>query len=157
MLALLNLIPLKDWLYVGAIVALLTAFGCYTVHERRIGAAHEVAAVQAASEKTKAEAQETIDRLDKEYGIALATIQEKQDEQLKAAATNADDLTRRLRNYQATHGSCPVLPSPAAPASGEAPAAGSVESAIEQLISAAEHDLAVINAERAERDLLTGK
>ena len=153
----LALIPARVWAEIGGAIALLLLFAAYTVHERHLGAQHELVAVQAASDKTKAETQETIDQLDKEYKIALATIQEKQDEQLKAAATNADDLTRRLRNYQATHGSCPVLPSPAAPASGEAPAAGSVESAIEQLISAAEHDLAVINAERAERDLLTGK
>lgn len=31
--------PLKDYLYVGAIVALLAGFGIYTYHERAVGAA----------------------------------------------------------------------------------------------------------------------
>jgi hypothetical protein len=37
--ALLALVPLKDWIYVGIIVTLLAAFGVYTVHERHIGEA----------------------------------------------------------------------------------------------------------------------
>lgn len=37
MLALLKLIPLKDWLYGALIVALLAGFGAYTIHERHIG------------------------------------------------------------------------------------------------------------------------
>jgi hypothetical protein len=37
--ALFALVPLKDWIYGGIIVALLAAFGVYTVHERHIGEA----------------------------------------------------------------------------------------------------------------------
>jgi len=37
--ALLALVPLKDWIYGGIIVALLAGFGWYTVHERHIGEA----------------------------------------------------------------------------------------------------------------------
>lgn len=37
-LALLKLIPLKDWLYCGIIAALLAGFGVYTIHERHVGA-----------------------------------------------------------------------------------------------------------------------
>ena len=37
--ALLALVPLKDWIYSGVIVALLAGFGWYTVHERHIGEA----------------------------------------------------------------------------------------------------------------------
>jgi hypothetical protein len=37
MLALLKLVPIKDWIYAGIIVALLAAFGWYTAHERGIG------------------------------------------------------------------------------------------------------------------------
>ncbi len=39
MFALLKFVPLKDWLYGAMIVALLAAFGAYTVHERHIGEA----------------------------------------------------------------------------------------------------------------------
>lgn len=37
MLALLKLVPVKDWIYAGIIAALLALFGVYTVHERHIG------------------------------------------------------------------------------------------------------------------------
>lgn len=39
MLALLKLIPLKDWLYIGCIAVLLAGFASYTVHERHVGEA----------------------------------------------------------------------------------------------------------------------
>lgn len=37
MLALINLIPLKDWLYTGIIVAMLIVLGVFTSHERNVG------------------------------------------------------------------------------------------------------------------------
>ena len=52
---LLSLIPGKDWIYLGLIVALLAGFGAYTVHERHLGAAHEVAALKASSDKLQAD------------------------------------------------------------------------------------------------------
>lgn len=51
----LSLIPLKDWIYVTVIGALIFGFGAYTVHERHIGAAHEVAALKASSDKLQAD------------------------------------------------------------------------------------------------------
>lgn len=39
MLALLKLVPLKDWLYIGCIAVLLAGFASYTVHERHVGEA----------------------------------------------------------------------------------------------------------------------
>jgi hypothetical protein len=47
----LALIPVKDWIYAGIIAALLAGFGWYTVHERNLGAAHEVAALKTSSDK----------------------------------------------------------------------------------------------------------
>jgi hypothetical protein len=44
MLALLKLIPLKDWVYCGLIAALLAGFTWYTFHERAVGQAHIKAA-----------------------------------------------------------------------------------------------------------------
>lgn len=37
--ALLKLIPLKDWSYIGCILALAVGFASYTMHERHVGAA----------------------------------------------------------------------------------------------------------------------
>ena len=49
--ALLALIPGKDMIYAAIILILLVAFGMYTVHERHAGAAHEMAALQASSDR----------------------------------------------------------------------------------------------------------
>lgn len=159
--ALLALIPGKDWLYGGIIVALLIGFGWYTHRERSIGAANELAAVQTASAKEQENAREAIIALNAHYAATVAAIQETQNAQLKAAAADSATLAGRLRNYEANR-SCPrpvLAGSPAAPA-GSASSPGSdssVESAVERVIAAAEHDNAVIDAERAERDSLTGK
>ena len=53
--ALLALIPAKDWLYGGVIVALLIGFGAYTHHERVVGEAKVVAADAAATAKVVAQ------------------------------------------------------------------------------------------------------
>jgi hypothetical protein len=53
--ALLALIPGKDIVYGIIIVAILAGFGAYTVHERHLGAAHEVAALRASSDKIQAD------------------------------------------------------------------------------------------------------
>jgi hypothetical protein len=50
-----SLIPIKDYLWAGLVVALLISFGVYTVHERHAGAAHELAALKASTDKLKAE------------------------------------------------------------------------------------------------------
>jgi hypothetical protein len=56
--ALLKLVPLKDWVYVAIIAALLGAFGWYTIHERDIQKAKDMAAaaraVAAANKKIQA-------------------------------------------------------------------------------------------------------
>ena len=46
--AFLSLIPIKDWLYGGAIIALLIGFLCFIRHERAIGAAAVAASDQKA-------------------------------------------------------------------------------------------------------------
>jgi hypothetical protein len=54
-MGLLALVPVKDWLYGGVILAMLAGFGWYTVHERNLGAAHEVAALKASSDRLQQE------------------------------------------------------------------------------------------------------
>lgn len=51
----LSLIPLKDWIYVTVIGALIVSFGAWTIHERHVGAAHEIAALKASSDKLEQE------------------------------------------------------------------------------------------------------
>jgi hypothetical protein len=81
----LAMIPFKDWIYGGVIVALLAGFGWYTVHERNLGAAHEVAALQASSEK----------------------IQQETDKKTTALKTRADMAER---SYEKEHLSVSSLP-----------------------------------------------
>jgi hypothetical protein len=78
--ALLKLVPLKDWLYIGLISAILAFFGWYTVHERNIGHAAAVAAEQKATAKEEARvqevqktAQESINGIEKAYNAAIAS------------------------------------------------------------------------------------
>ena len=167
-LALLKLVPLKDWLYCGAIAALLIGFGVFVHHERSVGAANELHSVQTASARVQAAADKKIADLTAQHAATVAAIQETQSVQLKAAAADSATLAGRLRDYEAGH-SCPgpvLAGASAAPASSAAGAGGNsqtqggpgaVESDLEALIAAAEHDTAVVNAERSERDSLTGK
>lgn len=78
-LALLRLVPLKDWIYGGIIVGLLVAFGCYTVHERHVGAAkieaidaRAVKAQKAHNKEVETRAKTTIDSAAAQYKAAVA-------------------------------------------------------------------------------------
>lgn len=105
--ALLALIPGKDWLYGGIIVALLIGFGWYTHRERSIGAANEVKVVQAASAKVQAAAAKQIATINAQHAATVAAIKVVQNAQLQIAAIDSAVLTQRLRNYEANR-SCPV-------------------------------------------------
>jgi hypothetical protein len=156
MLALLKLVPFRDWLYCAVIALLLIGGFLEYKHIQHEAANAAIAAIKAsdAAAAAAAEKQKAADTAD--YQANLSHITESYNAQIQQANAAGDDLARRLRVYTASH-SCPVLPSaaPATPAGTAAP--DSVGSAIEGLIRAAEHDLAVINAERLERDALTGK
>lgn len=58
MIALLKLIPFKDWVYGGIIAALLVGFGVYTAHERHIGAENQAVKTARVAEKAEAQVQE---------------------------------------------------------------------------------------------------
>lgn len=58
MIALLKLIPFKDWVYGGVIAALLIGFGVYTVHERHIGAENQAVKTAKVAERAEAQVQE---------------------------------------------------------------------------------------------------
>lgn len=60
MLALLKLVPLKDWLYCALLVFVLICVGLYTHHERAVGAAKLTAAAQRAVIAQKIETEKVI-------------------------------------------------------------------------------------------------
>lgn len=166
MTALLKLIPLKDWIYLAILILLGCGFWYYTVHERKIGAAHEIAAVTKASDATKRQAQATIDTNAAQYAANLKASQEKRDADVNAAAAHAADLGERLRYYETHNGGNPVLQGPTAPGTPAAACSGSDSEVVvpraiyEGLINveaATEHDQPIIVSERSERDSLTGK
>ena len=101
MIALFKLIPLKDWLYVAAILTVIVGLTSYTVHERRVGAAHEVAALKASSDKLNAAADAKIAALTKEHAATVAQVESKLDAQLQSALTQHDADLKRLRDFDA--------------------------------------------------------
>jgi hypothetical protein len=79
MLALLKLIPLKDWFYCTVICALLGGFVTYTIHERHIGEARIIAAdtraalvAQAKDKAIEAAAQDASNAIGVVYEKAVA-------------------------------------------------------------------------------------
>jgi len=155
--ALFALIPFRDKLWAAGVIALV-AFGWYEyVHLQHVGAAKQLAAEQAASKKVLAAANQNIMDLADLYQKQITAIQEQQNVQLKAAADSSADLAARLRVALAAGGKCPVLQGAPAAAPSEATGAGSIADAVAGLAAAAAHDNAIIQAERAERDALTGK
>jgi len=99
--ALLALVPIKDWVYVGVIVALLTAFGIYTVHERHEGEAHEIAALKKSSDALQAKEAAHVIAVAKAYADSANANEEKLNAQLQAAADQHNSDADRLREYDA--------------------------------------------------------
>ena len=97
----LALIPLKDWIYLGVIVALLAAFGGYTVHERRAGAAHEITALQKSSAKLTADADKKIATLTAAHAATLKKVLSDHDAQITADTSQHNSDLARLRDADA--------------------------------------------------------
>ncbi len=121
--AILSMIPGKDLASYGAIiVALLAAFGTYTIHERHIGAAHETAALKASSDKLIAQTAKQTAELQ-----AKATMAEQAYEKEHLLAVNQPVPVVRVC-HNANSGSVVSNAGPAKPGNeGASPAAGSVQ------------------------------
>jgi hypothetical protein len=155
MLALLSGLGIKDIFY-GVLITVAISWGGWTYHK------YEAAVTYARNAQTEtaivqADAKAALAAKDADYAAKLAATKVTHDAQLKAAAAQSADLAQRLRNYQAGRCTRDVLPGAASSASGAAAGTSSVDEAIAGVIAAAAHDNAVIEAERAERDSLTGK
>lgn len=148
-----------------AVLALLTAGTiAWQVHDRRersIGAQHELAAVVAASDKAKADAQRQIDSLNTQHAAAVAAIEAQRESDLKDAAAQHDSDTQRLRDYEASRrrvdaalaGTGPA----AAPADAGPEGVSRLGSVALELADALRADDAALTECWRERDSLTGK
>ena len=74
MLALLKLIPFKDWCYGALIVALIAAFGAYTIHERHVQAAKDAAKDAALAQKQIAHNEKVETHADQQLTVATAAF-----------------------------------------------------------------------------------
>lgn len=159
-LALLKLVPLKDWLYVAAIVAIIGLFSWYTVHERHIGAAHELAAVTKASDKAKADAEKLVKDLTDQHATDVAKIEDTYEHALATAdSQHASDL-QRLRNADAARRAGTMLQgasSNSPQTDGGAAGLSPLESVSAELADALRRDDSALTACYADRDSLTGK
>ncbi len=155
MFALLSGLGIKDIFY-GALIAVAVSWGGWTYHKYEAAVTYARDA-KAETAQVQAKAAADAKAKDDDYAAKLAATKVTQDVQLQAAAAQSADLAQRLRNYTARRCPGPVLPGAAPAAAGGAAGASSVDEAIAGVIAAAGHDNAVITAERAERDALTGK
>ena len=107
---LLSLIPVKDWLYGGAIIALLIGFLCFIRHERAIGAA----AVAASDQKAVAAQVERDQAVQAVAGVATS-LAEKTYEQTIAAPVAHAPVPSGLCRFTPGHS---AVPGAAGPGSG---------------------------------------
>jgi hypothetical protein len=166
-LALFSLIPIKDWVYSGIIIAILAGFGWYTIHERDIGKADEVAALQKSSQALQAKAAAHVAQVAKAYSTASSVNLENLNAQLKAASDQHDSDAQRLREYDAYRRAHPAVAS-AQTGSGAGSSGGSgtieddgrfasLEQVALQLATAGREVSAALSACMADRNALTGK
>lgn len=133
LLALFKLIPLKDYLYGALVSALLIAFGVYTHHERTVGAAHTIAAVEAESNRQKQVTAAAVKATATQYTAQISQVKSVYETQITAAASQHDSDAVKLRNYETRHnGSNPVLQGSS---NGPSPASGIPSSAPEGNVS----------------------
>lgn len=111
MLALLKLVPLKDWLYGSAISALLIGFTVYSAHERGVGVAHEKAAVTKAVAVQTAQTQKVVSNANLQIQAADAAVH-------AAMAVAPADSPSVVVRYSTSAGACTV---PAASSAGSGP------------------------------------
>lgn len=159
---LLELVPLKDWLYAGLLVLVIA----FSVHEYRDieakGAAKETAAVQMASAAVQAQAKKTNDKLTADYSAAVVTVGENYAKAMQSAdAAHDADLKLLQRRAASSGGSGNTA---VGGASGAAATAGAGDEGFSglgsvalELATALRADDAALTQCYADRDSLTGK
>jgi len=160
-----KLVPFRDYVYAALVAAAIVFWFHHDAVEQKKGAAHEIAAVQAATAKVQAAAEAQIKQNDSEYASNLAKVTSGYEEELSLDAGQHDADLQRLRDADKSHsGAHPAVgsagPAHAGSATGTASTGGlgkvPAELALE-LADALRHDDAQLKACWAERDGLTGK
>jgi HAMP domain-containing protein len=114
-------LPLKDYLYLGIILALIAGFGWYTYHERSIGRAQ----IEASDAKLAAANKERNDALTTTAALANSVSQKDYDHVVSVPVINAPVPNRLCKPASAN-----LMPAtPGAAGSGNAQAAGAAEDA----------------------------
>lgn len=163
----LALIPTKDWIYLSLIIAVLIGFGSYTIHERHVGAAKEVAALTKSSDELNRKADAKIVKLNTEHATQVATIIGVIDNERKANVSAAASDAQRLREYDAYRRSHPAVGSPASGPGDQSGRGGSADSTDDilqrlelvglQLAAANRLAKTALTSCMIERESLTGK
>ena len=167
-IALLKLLPYRDYAYAALAVAAVSWFLVHDHNERVIGAKREAAAVAAASAKTQAAAAAAVKQLNDTYSVQVKEITDGFQIQLAAAAAQHASDVERLRERASADGDGgrSVLRGAAGSQQGKATGAGGagaeglgdVPGALAlELADALRHDDAALTACYADRDALTGK
>ncbi len=147
--------PIKDYIYGGAILALLIGFGWYTAHERNIGKAHELAVLQESSQKLQAAAEAKVAALSAQHASEVSTIKVNYEAQHTADSLQHDTDTQRLRNFDAYRRQHEAMDHPATgPGAGPTVASGAVSDG-ERLTSLEQVALNLAAAGRSVSESLT--
>jgi hypothetical protein len=158
--ALLKLVPFRDYAYAALAAAAVGWFLWHDHTERSIGAAHEAAAVQAASAKAQADATSRLAALNAQYSASLTKVKETYATQMASASTqHAADL-QRLRDadrYRKTHTVLDGTAFGAASADAGADSFGALATVSAELADALRQDDAALTQCFTDRDALTGK
>lgn len=163
----LALIPTKDWIYLSLIIAVLIGFGSYTIHERHVGAAKEVAALTKSSDELNRKADAKIVKLNTEHATQVATIIGVIDNERKANVSAAASDAQRLREYDAYRRAHPPVGRPASGPQDQNDGSGSADKNADRSFELEQDALNLADAGRSvltalgscmiERDSLTGK
>lgn len=95
------MLPIKDYVYIAAIIALLIGFGVFVKHERNIGEAKEVAALKVSSDKLQAAADAKVAQLTAQHATEVTTIKVNYENALTADSAQRASDAQRLRNFDA--------------------------------------------------------
>lgn len=167
MLALLSLIPARDWLYT-AIIVFLVMLGIYERnHLINEGKAHELAQIQTASRRVETEAEKNIAALTNAHIDDVTKVKATYEKQLSDLNAQHDSDAQRLREYDAYRRAHQVVDSaPARLAAAQPGASGpsadeqryeSLEDVALKLATAGANVSAALTACVNDRQSLTGK
>lgn len=145
---LMNFLPQADIVYV-AIFAGVVGCGLWFIHhERAEGAARAVAAVQASSAKLTAENNAALAAKDAANAAAITSLENSYNARLKTSDALTAALNKRLHNFDAGSSQAAVPDDSSATRKPDVPAGvpGSVDSALQGVITAAGHDADKVTA-----------